>query len=109
MSLHFVSTEDAQRRVTTVNGRRCAIITTRRVISPPAITCAELLDLLNEHTTLQQAEGRPWYAVELPGLDASVMCPCRDDLHRETAELLNSLGVSISDWPLYCLEEGSAP
>jgi hypothetical protein len=105
-SLHFVTTKEQQtRHVHNAHGVRIAIMTTTYSLYPCEITEAEFHRMLDTHTQVKTTDGVSRYEIEIPGLDAESMSLTLDKLVTETAELLNDLGVSIVDWPQYCLKE----
>jgi hypothetical protein len=90
-------------------GENVAILTTIQTVHPASITLAELVHFCNARREAELGLDDVWnYYVNLEELDGWVS-HAPGDPPDEVAMFLNDNGVSISDWPPYCLEERTTP
>jgi hypothetical protein len=95
-----------QRLVLRLNGQSIALVTTSSLVTPATITRAQLAQLLANHTINDlDGDGDQRWTTTLPGLDDDVtVWHTHEGLEEDVAYKLNSYGISISDWPPYCLD-----
>lgn len=102
--VEFTVTESQDLQVrTVVNGVAVTVKTAVFAATPASVTRAELEEHVRHHA--KQDENGEWTFDSHP-LFSYLMAEDFEDLMSDAANELNGCGISVSDWPPYCITEG---